>query len=127
MLLLNRKRPLRVMEYKIFKYKKCLFNDMPSIFFYQLLRHYFSSQLVVNNWCNKGCGVFYPLVHIKEPLVSIRKCSSYSGECRFPLWLYEWSFIICPTPYNREQNVLSVSLNKTFSSFQVLDKMFQVA
>ena len=26
----------------------------------------------------------------------------------------EWSFSICPMPYNRKQNVLSASLNKSF-------------
>ena len=34
----------------------------------------------------------------------------------FPLSLSEWSFTICSTPYNRKQNVLSASLNKTFHS-----------
>ena len=33
------------------------------------------------------------------------------------LSLSEWSFTICPTPYNRKYNVLSVSLNKIFPSF----------
>ena len=59
------------------------------------------------------CG----MVHIKEPLQLIGK-SSGSG---FPLSLSEWSFTICPTPYNRKikinKNVLSASLNKTFPSF----------
>ena len=32
------------------------------------------------------------------------------------LSLSEWSFTICPTPYNRK-NVLSASLNKIFPSF----------
>ena len=31
--------------------------------------------------------------------------------------LSEWSFTICPTPYNRKYNVLSASLNKLFPSF----------
>ena len=66
------------------------------------------------DWCNKGCGMCYPvsgMVHIKEPLLLIGNSSG------FPLSLSEWYFTICPTPYNRKENVLSASLNKTFSSF----------
>ena len=55
--------------------------------------------------CCPVCG----MVHIKDPLLLIEK--------RFPLLLSEHSFIICPMPYNHKQNVLSVLLNKTFSSF----------
>ena len=51
--------------------------------------------------------------HIKEPLLLIGK-SSLCGSSRFPLLLSEWSFTICPTPYNRKYNVLSASLNLTF-------------
>ena len=64
---------------------------------------YFSFQPVLNDWCNKGRGMCYPvcgMVHIKEPLLSIEK-SSPRGGSRFPLSLSEWSFTICPTPYNR--------------------------
>ena len=60
---------------------------------------YFSFQPVLHDWCNKGCGMYYPLygmVHIKEPLLLIGKSSG------FPLSLSEWSFTICPTPYNRK-------------------------
>ena len=39
------------------------------------------------------------MVHIKEPLLLIRK-SSPCGGSRFPLSLSEWSFIICLIPYN---------------------------
>ena len=35
-------------------------------------------------------------LHIKEPLLLIGK----SSLCGFPLSLSEWSFNICPTPYN---------------------------
>ena len=49
------------------------------------------------------------LMHIKEPLLVIRK-SSLCGGSRFPLLLSEWSFtIICL--------ILSASLNKTFPYF----------
>ena len=65
---------------------------------------YFWFQLVLHNWCNKGCGMCYPvcgMVHIKEPLLLIGK-SSLCGSSRFPFSLSEWSFTICPTPYNRK-------------------------
>ena len=58
------------------------------------------------------CGV----VHIKEPLLLIEK-SSLCGGSGFPLSLSESSLTICLTPYNRKQNVLSASLNKTYTSF----------
>ena len=35
---------------------------------------YFSFQPVPHDWCNKGCGMFYPvfgMMHIKEPLLLI--------------------------------------------------------
>ena len=81
---------------------------------------YFLFQPVLHNCCNKGQGMCYAvcgMVHIKEPLLLIGK-SSPCGSSGFPLSLSEWSFTICPTPYNRKQNVLSASLNKTFPSFQ---------
>ena len=52
------------------------------------------------------CG----MMHIKEPLLLIGK-SSLCGGSGFPLSLSEWSFTICPTPYNRKQNVFSASVN----------------
>ena len=79
---------------------------------------YFSFQPVLHNWCNKGCGLCYPvceMVHIKEPLLLIGKISP-CGSSGFPLLLFEWSFTICLMPYNCK-HVLSVSLNKTFPSF----------
>ena len=65
---------------------------------------YFSFQPVLHDWCNKGRGMCYPvygMVHIKEPLLLIGK-SSLCGGRGFPLSLSEWSFTICPTPYNRK-------------------------
>ena len=41
---------------------------------------YFSFQPVLHNWCNKGCGMCYPvcgMVHIKEPLFF---CSFFSSK-----------------------------------------------
>ena len=65
---------------------------------------YFSFQPVLNDWCNKDCGICYPvcgMVHIKEPLLLIEK-SSPCGISGFPLSLSERSFTICLTPYNRK-------------------------
>ena len=65
---------------------------------------YFLFQPVLHDWFNKGCGMYYPvcgMVHIKEPLLLIRK-SSLCGGSRFHLSLSEWSFTICVTPYNRK-------------------------
>ena len=64
---------------------------------------YFSFQPVLHHWCNKGCGMYYPvygMVHIKEPLLLINK-SSLCGGSGFPFSLSEWSLTICLTPYNR--------------------------
>ena len=83
---------------------------------------YFSFQPVLLDWCNKGRGMCYPvcgMVHVKEPLLLIGKISLCGGS-GFHLSLSEWSFTIRPMPYNRKQNVLRVSLNKTFPSFLVL-------
>ena len=55
---------------------------------------YFSFQPVLHDWCNKGCGMCYPvcwMMHVKEPLLLIRK-SSPCGGSGFPLSLSEWSF-----------------------------------
>ena len=49
--------------------------------------------------------------------LAVNRKSSPCGGSRFPLSLSEWSFTICPMPYNRKWNVLSASLNKTFPSF----------
>ena len=43
----------------------------------------------------------YGMVHIKEPLLLIRK-SSPCGGSGFPLSLSEWSFTICPMPYKHK-------------------------
>ena len=68
------------------------------------LLSYFSFQPVLHDWCNKGCGMYYPvcgMVHIKEPLLLIVK-SSLCGGSGFPFSLSEWSLTICLTPYNRK-------------------------
>ena len=64
---------------------------------------FFTFLPVLHDWCNKGCGMCYPvcgMVHIKEPLLLIGK-SSPCGGSGFPLSLSEWSLTICLTPYNR--------------------------
>ena len=66
---------------------------------------YFSFQPVLHDWFNKGRGMCFPVhgvVHIKDPLLLIGKSNSCSGGTGFPLSLPEWSFTICPTPYNRK-------------------------
>ena len=50
---------------------------------------YFSFQPVLHDWCNKGCGMCYPvsgMVHIKEPLLLIDN-SSLCGGSGFPFSL----------------------------------------
>ena len=76
----------------------------------------YSFQPVLHDWCNKGHGMCYPvcgMMHIKEPLLLIGK-SSPCDDSGFLLSLSVWFFTICLTPYNRKENVLSVSLNKKF-------------
>ena len=61
-------------------------------------------QPVLHDWCNKCCGMCYPvcgMVHIKELLLLIGK-SSPCGSSGFLLSLSEWSFTIYLTPYNHK-------------------------
>ena len=47
---------------------------------------YFSFQPVHHNWCNKSCGMCYPvceMVHIKEPLLLIEKSSHVVAAAGF--------------------------------------------
>ena len=47
---------------------------------------------VLHNWCNKGCGICYPvcgMMLIKEPLLLIGKSIPCSGGSGFPLSLSE--------------------------------------
>ena len=61
------------------------------------------------------CYPVCEMMHIKEPLLLIDK-SSLCGGSGFPFSLSEWDLTIYLTPYNRRQNVLSASLNKSFLS-----------
>ena len=64
---------------------------------------YFSSGQCSRTGVTKAvvCAILSGMVHIKEPLLLIGK-SSPCGCSGFPLSLSEWSFTICPTPYNRK-------------------------
>ena len=65
---------------------------------------YFSFQPKLHDWFSKGCGMCYPvceMVYIKDPLL-IKKNRPCSGGNGFPLLLSEWSFTMCPTPYNHK-------------------------
>ena len=69
-----------------------------------LISSHFLFQPVLDDWCNKGCGMCYPvcrMVHIKDPLLLIKTSSPCCGS-RFPLLLSEWSITICSTPYNHK-------------------------
>ena len=53
----------------------------------------------------KAVGTCYPvceMVHIKEPLLLIKKSGVCSVGSGFPLSLSEWSFAICLMPYNHK-------------------------
>ena len=54
---------------------------------------YFLFQPVLHNWCNKICGMGYPvcgIIHIKDPLLLMKKNSLYRDSCRFPLSSCLW-------------------------------------
>ena len=74
-----------------------------------------SSQCMTGVTKTVVCAILCGMVHIKEPLLLIRKSSSCGSG--FHLSLSEWSFTIFLTPYNSKQNLLSALLNKTFPSF----------
>ena len=47
---------------------------------------YFLFQPVLHDWCNKGCGMCNPvcgMVHIKEPLLSIKKTVAHVAAAGF--------------------------------------------
>ena len=52
---------------------------------------YFSFQPVLHDWCNKGCGMCYPVC-----VMLLIRLSSLCGGSRFSLSLSEWSL-----PYDR--------------------------
>ena len=54
------------------------------------LLSYFSFHPVLHDWCNKGCGMCYPvcgMMPMKKPLLLIRK-NSLCGGSRFPLTIW---------------------------------------
>ena len=67
---------------------------------------YFSFQPVLHDWCNKGCGMCYPvcgMMHIKEPLLLIER-SSPCGGSGFPLSLSEWSCLLYTSIDSHEES-----------------------
>ena len=55
--------------------------------------------------CNKGLGMCYAvcrMVHIKHPMMIIRKSTPKIGSSGFYLPLTEQSLNICPTPHNQK-------------------------
>ena len=78
----------------------------------------FSFQPVLHDWCNKGCGMCYPvygMMHIKEPLLLIGNVAHVAGAGFLSHYLngplpYVW----CHTPINK---MCGASLNKAFPSF----------
>ena len=91
------------------KYNSSLFiTDYGSLLVHNQVTFYwnFSFQPVLHDWCNKGCGMYYPvrgMMHIKEPLLLIGK-SSLCGGSRFPLSRY----LSGPLPYVRRH----ITVNK---------------
>ena len=76
---------------------------------------YFSFQPVLHDWCNKCCGICYPvcgMMHIKETLLLK---SSLCGGRRFPLSLLEWSFTICLTPYHHKMKCVECVVKQNIS------------
>ena len=48
---------------------------------------YLLFQPVLHDWCNIGCGMYYPVsgkVHVKDSLLLIEKSSPCSGSSGFP-------------------------------------------
>ena len=78
---------------------------------------YFSFQPVLHDWYSKGCSVCSAVLHIKDPLLLVRKSSSCNCGSRFPQAVPEWSFTLCLMPYNHKKNVWSAPLNTKNSSF----------
>ena len=60
--------------------------------------------IVLLDWCNKGCGMCYPvfgMVHIKEPFVLIGKSSLY-GAAGFLSRNLSGPLTYVLTPYNHK-------------------------
>ena len=66
------------------------------IFLFLLFIYFFFFFLFINQLVNIVRQV--QTIWLKEHLLLIGK----SSPCGFPLSLSEWSFAICPTPYNRK-------------------------
>ena len=75
---------------------------------------------VTKAMCYPVCG----MMHIKEPLLLIQKSSPYV-DSGFPLSLSEWSFIICPTPYNRKIKCVECIIKSNISFLPLLINKFE--
>ena len=52
---------------------------------------YFSFQSVLHDWCNKGCGMCYPvygMVHIRDHLLLLRKSSPWGDNSCFSITIW---------------------------------------
>ena len=81
----------------------------------------FSFQPVLHDWCNKGCGMCYPvcgMVHIKDSLLLIEKSSQCCGSSGNPFLFYPIElFLLCvgfpillsgPLPYVQRHTNMGV-------------------
>ena len=81
---------------------------------------YFLFQQLFHDWCIKGCDMCYPvcgLVHVQDPLLLIRKCSSCTAAAGFFSRYLNGPLLYPRRHITVNKNVLSVSLSKTFHSF----------
>ena len=93
--------------------------------------NYFLFQPLLHNWFNKSCGMCYPvcgMVHIKEPLLLIRKIADLAVAVGFPSYLngpLPYKCIECFVPsfragiYGVGFFVLNVSLSRMSDDFSV--------
>ena len=80
--------------------------------------NYFLFQPVFLNWCNKRCGMWYPVweeyiyiyIYLFFNLLLIRKSSS-CGDFGFPFSLFEWPFIMSSTQRITINKMLSALFN----------------
>ena len=83
---------------------------------------YFLFQPVIHDWCNKVHGMWYPvcgMMHIKEPLMLIRKNHSCSGGNGFPLF----HCLSRPLPYIQHH----ITINKMHMTRRTFNFCYQPA
>ena len=69
----------------------------------------------------------YEMVHIKDPLLVIRKSSPWSSSSAFLLQISEWSFTLYLMTNYHKKIVLCVSLNKTLFSVTYFDQFCYIS